>query len=334
MTYSKPNIERSFTSPSFTDTAATNLSTSMQIQRKPTHAAVGRFVASLLPLKENDVSRLYHVPRNTLYNPDTAIVEQIVLSITPTPGVYSLIGYPLNETNIDTRSPLPITNARPPRTITFLHRPFTLDRRSVRRGTLVLASHTSFDENLTVGWNPALAERLGMHARASLCVKGYKGDAERKIGIVGQVGASQTALLEQIQAEFGQIEMAQAGLSDEIRVVAIMNAFSEDEVHRVLSMALEQGWVSHDEAEAQGRHVLYLTGQPRASGLQAATALGLTVACVGHKISEEWGIRYLAAGLRAAFPSVNIEEVYEEEIPVVRPRKEVAPVPVVDPVIV
>ena len=294
---------------------------------------MGRFIASLLPVKENDVSRLYHVPRNTLYSPDTAVVEQIVLSITPTPGVYSLIGYPLNETNIDPKTPFPITNARPPRTVTFLHRPFTLDRRSVRRGTLVFASHTSFDENLTVGWNPALAERLSISAHSSLCVQGYKGDAERKIGIIGQVAATKAALLEQIQSEFGEMEMVQAGLSDEIRVVAIMNAFNDNEVHRVLGMAREQGWVPDEGSEAQGRHVLYLTGQPRASGLQAAAAVGLTVACVGHKTAEEWGIRYLAAGLRAAFPGVHVEEVYEVEVPVVRPKEEVVRVPVVDPVV-
>jgi putative NIF3 family GTP cyclohydrolase 1 type 2 len=294
----------------------------MQIQKKPTHTAVSRFIASILPVKDNDVSHLYHVPRNTLYNPDTAIVEQIVLSITPTPGVYSLIGYPLDKPNIDSKAPLPITNARPPHTVTFLHRPFTLDRRSVRRGALVLASHTSFDENLTVGWNPALAERLGISASESLCVQGYKGDLQRKIGIIGQVAASQEALLGQIQGEFGEIEMVQSGLSDEIRVVAIMNAFNDDEVHRVLGMAQQHGWVPDVTSEEQGKHVLYLTGQPRESGLQVAAALGLTVACVGHKKAEEWGIRYLATGLRAAFPGAHVEEVYEDEIPVIRPKKE------------
>jgi hypothetical protein len=54
----------------------------------------------------------------------------------------------------------------------------------------------------------------------------------------------------------------------------------------------------------------------------AATALGLTVACVGHKTTEEWGIRFMAAALRAAFPNTPVEEVYEEEIPVIRPPKQ------------
>jgi putative NIF3 family GTP cyclohydrolase 1 type 2 len=130
------------------------------------------------------------------------------------------------------------------------------------------------------------------------------------------------------------MEMVQGGLSDEIRVVAIMNAFNDDEVHRVLGMAQEHGWVPNEVSEEQGKHVLYLTGQPRASGLEAATALGLTVACVGHKKAEEWGIRFLAAGLRTTFPNLHVEEVYEDEIPVVRPKKEVAPVAAADPVMV
>jgi putative NIF3 family GTP cyclohydrolase 1 type 2 len=160
------------------------------------------------------------------------------------------------------------------------------------------------------------------------CVQGYKGDPTRKIGIVGSVSIPREALLQRIQSEFGQTELIQEGQSDEIRVVAIMNAFNEEEVMRVLDMAQERAWVSDASFEARGRHVLYLTGQPRESGMLAATALGLTIACVGHKTTEEWGIRFMAAAMRAAFPNIQVEEVYEEEIPVVRkPKaKDIAPI--------
>ncbi|KAF1830407.1 hypothetical protein BDW02DRAFT_573047 [Decorospora gaudefroyi] len=293
---------------------------SMSRPKKPSHAAVTCFVDSLLPLKENDVQRLYHVPRHPRYDPDSAVVDQIVLSVTPTPGVYSLIGYPLDESAAGSTAPFPRIHARPPRTLCFLHRPFTLDRRSVRTGTLVFASHTAFDEVLTVGWNTALAERLGMDVRDSLCVQGYKGDVGRKIGIVSQVSVTVGTLLDRIQGEFGTSELALGGRSDEIRVVAIMNAFNESEVHRVLDMTRQQGWVAPDE---DGRHLLYLTGQPRISGLEAAKTLGMSVACVGHRQAEEWGIQYLATRLRSAFPDAHVEEVYEEEIPVMRAKKEV-----------
>jgi putative NIF3 family GTP cyclohydrolase 1 type 2 len=291
----------------------------MSRSKKPTHAAVTRFVETFLPPKENDVQRLYHVPRNPRYDPETAVVDQIVLSVTPTPGVYSLIGYPLDETTVGSTAPFPRIHPRPPRTLCFLHRPFTLDRHGVRKGTLVLSSHTSFDEVLTVGWNTALAERLGMHIGDSLCVQGYKGDAERRIGIIGQITVPLDALLDRIQEEFGASEPAHRGLSEEIHIVAIMNAFNAEEVHRVLEMAQQRGWIAPDE---DGSHMLYLTGQPRVSGLEAAKAAGMSVACVGHRQAEDWGIRYIAAQLRSTYPDLNVEEVYEEEIPVVREKKQ------------
>ncbi|EOA81638.1 uncharacterized protein SETTUDRAFT_166030 [Exserohilum turcica Et28A] len=286
--------------------------------KKTTHAAVARFVETLLPLKENDVQRLYHVPRNPRYDPETAVVEQIVLSVMPTPGVYALIGCPFDETTADSTAPYRHMYPQPPRTLCFLHRPFTLDRRSVRKGTLVLSSHTSFDEVLTVGWNTALAERLRVDTANCLCVQGYKGDSERKIGIIGQVDVYLQVLLGRIQEEFGVSELAHAGSSDQIRFVAIMNAFNEGEVHRVLQMAQEHGWIAPDE---DARHLLYLTGQPRVSGLEAAKALGMSVACVGHRQAEDWGIRYIGEALRKAFPNAHVEEVYEEEIPVVKAKE-------------
>jgi putative NIF3 family GTP cyclohydrolase 1 type 2 len=293
----------------------------MSRPKKPTHAAITRFVEAFLPQKENDVQRLYHIPRNPRYDSETAVVDQIVLSVTPTPGVYSLIGYPLDETTVGSTTPFPRIHPRPPRTLCFLHRPFTLDRRSVRKGTLVLSSHTSFDEVLTVGWNTALAERLGMAIEDSLCVQGYKGDPERRIGIVGQIPMPLGSLVDCIQKEFGASELAHEGLSKEIGIIAIMNAFNAEEVHRVLEMARGRGWIAPDE---DGRHMLYLTGQPRASGLEAARALEMSVACVGHRQAEDWGIRFLADQLRKTYPGAHVEEVYEEEIPVVREKKQPA----------
>jgi putative NIF3 family GTP cyclohydrolase 1 type 2 len=170
---------------------------------------------------------------------------------------------------------------------------------------------------LTVGWNTELAKRLGVNVGNCLCVQGYKGDPERRIGLVGQVAVRLEDLLARIHREFGgACELAQEGLSDEIHIVAIMNAFNGDEVHRVLEMAQQIA------PEEDGRHMLYLTGQPRVAGLEAAKALGMSVACVGHRQAEDWGIRYIAAQLRATFPKARVEEVYEEEIPVVREKKQ------------
>ncbi|USP82424.1 hypothetical protein yc1106_09698 [Curvularia clavata] len=273
----------------------------MSRPNKVTQATVTRFVETFLPLKGNDVQRLYHVPRNPRYDPETAIVEQIVLSVTPTPGVYSLIGHPSDQSTACSTVPFSQSYLRSPRSLCFLHRPFNLDRRNVRKGTLVLSSHTSFDEVLTVGWNTALAKRLGVDMTNCICIQGYKGDPERRMGIIGPVTVAMQEMLNRIQAQFGASELAHGGLSDEIRFVTIMNAFNEDEVHRVLQMAQER--------------------QPRVSGLEAAKALGMSVVCVGHRQAEDWGIRYMGEALRKAFPNVHVEEVYEEEVMVVREKK-------------
>jgi putative NIF3 family GTP cyclohydrolase 1 type 2 len=141
------------------------------------------------------------------------------------------------------------------------------------------------------------------------------------IGIVGPVSMLRDLLLHRIKEEFGEAELAHDGLSDEIHAVAIMNAFTEEEVHRVLQAALQHGWAAADD-EAPGKHVLYLTGQPRVAGLDAAKTLGMTVACVGHRPAEDWGIRYMAARLRTAFPGARVEEVYEEEPPQEKHKKD------------
>lgn len=190
----------------------------------------------------------------------------------------------------------------------------------MRRGTLVLASHTFFDELLIVGYNAVLAARLGMDIATSVCIKGYKGDAERKIGIVGILRASRRMLLDCIEAEFEELEFLHCGgdgVRDEdveIRAVAIMNAFHEDEVGRVVdtvahisdplitSASVPSNTQSDASISVLGKHILYLTGQPRESGLEAAKLVGMTVACVGHRKAEDWGIGYLTQQMQEIIP--------------------------------
>jgi putative NIF3 family GTP cyclohydrolase 1 type 2 len=280
----------------------------------PTHSEVTRFISSLLPPRADDVSLLYHLPRHGSYNFETAQVEQIVLSVTPSPNVYQYIGNPDHGAKAGrSNNRSPSEEPQPPHTIAFLHRPFLLDRRLVRKDLLVLASHTSFGENLTIGWNPALAQRLGMVLDNSLCVEEDDEGDEQKMGIIGEVSAYLGQLLQGIEKEFGAIEHAQEGLSEEIKVVAMMNEFSADEVHRVLDLAQTQEWAP--SVENFGRHVLYLTGEPNNSGLAAAKERGMTVVCVGNRSAEQWGISYLATSIRNAYPMLQVKEIYEDEYP-------------------
>jgi putative NIF3 family GTP cyclohydrolase 1 type 2 len=304
-----------------------------------TQSTLIRFISSFLPPRPDDVPLYYHVPNDGYHPFETTPVSQVVLSVTPTKNVYDLIS---NSNSSNSKSlqisllradsqdanerALPDGQAQPGTTIAFFHRPFTLDLPRLRNANvLVLASHTSFDENLTVGWNPALAARLGVDVTPSpsfsssenindntVCVIGYKGDPTRRIGTVARVSTILGPLLQSIEREFGSIEHAQEGLSEEIYVLAMMNAFSADDVDRVLDMASERNWVPC--VEQLGRHVLYLTGQPRKSGLEAAKKRGMTVVCVGKRVAEQWGISYLGARIRAEFPGLKVSEVYEDEL--------------------
>ncbi|ORY08746.1 hypothetical protein BCR34DRAFT_589822 [Clohesyomyces aquaticus] len=119
---------------------------------------------------------------------------------------------------------------RPLRTVCFLHRPWALERNRVRRDTLVLSSHTSFDEHSMVGWNTVLAERIGMDIPNCIRVQGYKGDSERKIGILGQVSMLSPLLLRRIKQEFGAVQQVFEDEADEIHAIAIMNVFNADQV--------------------------------------------------------------------------------------------------------
>lgn len=300
-------------------------------ETSPTHADVTNFLELFLPPSLNpatqarEVPYLYHTVRNPHYSPTTQLTSRIVFSITPTSSVYSA---------------LHASSPRHKTPVCFLHRPFNLDRRNVRRGSLVLACHKSFDEHLTVGWNEALAMRLGLNVEAAVCIRGYKGDDERKIGLVAQLSqpSKLVDLVERMRTEFATVgeifetkdsntdvvksadtkaQIAAATSPVEsgetlIKVIAIMNAFHAEEVERVLAAAKTAEWID-DVSEA--RQVLYLTGAARQPGLEALAKVKMPAFCVGHVSCEEWGIRYLAQQTRDRWPELEVIEVFEEEEP-------------------
>lgn len=276
----------------------------------PTLLQASQLLASFFPSRARDVPWIYHEPRNTHYSPDVTPVARIVCSITPTAGVYAAMHA-----------------ARTPPPLVFLHRPFTLDRTRVPRGAHVLSSHVGFDEVLTVGWNEVLAGRLGLSiGDNAVCLQGYKGDPDRRIGIVAafRTPATLGSISDKIKQEFGQWDAVygadvqnDADMAQSVSVVAIMNAFHPEEVQRVLEAAFSEGWISDPD---QGENIVYLTGQAREPGLVAAQDKKMKVFCVGHRSAEEWGIRYIASELRREYPMVEVLEVYEDEEPR-EPRK-------------
>ena len=287
----------------------------MPLYPVPTHTDLVAFFQRLLPVSTNakEVPFLWHKPRHPAYNPSLRPTTAVVLSITPTPGFY--------EANNDT--------SKPSAPLCFLHRPWTLDRYALRKGSLVLANHASFDEHLTVGWNVALATRLGLDLSGAVCIQGYKNNPDRKIGLVARLSEPMpaAALAKKIKDEFhgvGDFHAPQdvadeTSASASISVVAIMNAFHADEIQRVLDAAREKDWI---EPDVDGRCVLYLTGAARDYGLAAIKDVNMPAFCVGHRACEEWGIRFIAERLRAEWPSLEVIEVLEdEEHPPPKPQK-------------
>lgn len=289
----------------------------------PTLATLSSFIQAFFPIRTGDVNFLYHTPR-PLVDPATMPVRRVVLSITPTPGVYAALSRPEVSCSL-----------------AFLHRPWQLDRRRVPRGVTVLSSHKGFDEVLTVGANFALAERLGMKVDGGEgVVQGYKGDPDRRIGIVAEVGdaVGWPEMKERVLGEFGgqgEVEgcfgfdaeeswPAEGGgvklqpngdAGDACKAVAIMNAFHPEEVDRVIAMAQDQGIVSDCKDCEDCTQLLYLTGAVREPGLVYAREKRMKVICVGHKVCELWGIRYLAQRIREEYPALEVIEVDEEEEP-------------------
>ncbi|KAI1866707.1 uncharacterized protein JN550_007560 [Neoarthrinium moseri] len=268
----------------------------------PTHAQLVDFFNKVLPPNVKDIPLLYHVPRWPGYNASKIYVHDIVLSVTPTLGVYAK----LRQLARGTR-----------KAVCFLHRPFQLDRKALPKGSLVLANHKRFDELLTVGYNLALASRLGMVVERATCIQGYKGDPERRIGIVGPLGQVETLenLAQTISAELCVADIhknSQSTSSQTIQAVALMNAFGPDEVSRVILTTKGDGLILE---EVSPRSLLYLTGQPRDLGLRAAETFRMPSICVGHRPAEEWGIRYLESSLHQTWPNLAVHTVFEDESP-------------------
>jgi putative NIF3 family GTP cyclohydrolase 1 type 2 len=270
----------------------------------PTHAELATFLETFLPPQANvqDVPYHFHHPRHPLYTPGQQSVSRIVFGITPTARFYAA----LNDADFR-HAPAG-----------FLHRPWGLERRDVRRGSIILACHQSFDAHLTVGWNRALAARLGSRLEDAICIQGYKGNPDRKIGLVARLKQPMKlgALSSAIKGEFaGAGELFWSGknhgseLDTAIDMIAIMNAFNADEIQRVPSAVWEKAWIS----EGTTPKLLYLTGAAREQGLKAAADAGIPAFCVGHQACEEWGIRFLAEQTRSRWPELEVLKVLEDD---------------------
>jgi putative NIF3 family GTP cyclohydrolase 1 type 2 len=156
-----------------------------------------------------------------------------------------------------------------------LHRPWRLPPNVPDAGVGVAWAHLPFDERLTTGFNPRLADALALDALEPL------GERDgRRLGMVG-LGAPMPAAswIERVVGAFGGCE---ATLLPEphapVQRVAVVGAMTDALVRA---------------AAARGAG-LYVTGQLRHPARAAVADTGIGVIAVGHARAEWWGARALA----------------------------------------
>jgi putative NIF3 family GTP cyclohydrolase 1 type 2 len=258
-----------------------------------THATLAAFFNLLLPAATTHLPLLYHTPRQP------KAITRLILSVTATPGIYPLLT---------------------PTTAVFLHRPWDLDRRKVKPSTIVLASHQRLDELLTTGYNVELLRRFGC-TQPMEGVVGYKGDPERKIGLVARLpgDSSLEEWIRRINAEFEGLESVVPGTAEERdahtipRFIACVNAFEPDTIDRAVDAVRSLETATEEPATAS--RIIYLTGQPRPLGTAHANTLDMPCVFTGHRRAEAWAVRYLAEMVQDGFgvEVVVVDEEAEEE---------------------
>lgn len=168
----------------------------------------------------------------------------------------------------------------------FLHRPWQLQPEQLAADVGVLAYHLAFDENLTLGFNKRLATVLGM---STLEVLGKK--QERSLGMIGNLPSQSNAgFCAYVDEVFGGYDEAIVDDNREISRVAVVGAMNDALVR---------------EAAARGADV-YITGQMRQPAQAAVEEIGISILAVGHRRSEEWGLRALAGVLRDRWSRLQV----------------------------
>lgn len=168
----------------------------------------------------------------------------------------------------------------------FLHRPWQLQPGQLAADIGVLAYHLAFDENLTLGFNSRLATVLGMF---NLEVLGEK--QGRSLGMIGNIPTQDfTSFCRYVDDVFDGYDEAIGDHTREILRVGVVGAMNDALVR---------------EAAARGVDV-YITGQMRLPAQAAVEETGIGIVAVGHRRSEEWGLRALAGVLRDRWSSLEV----------------------------
>lgn len=168
----------------------------------------------------------------------------------------------------------------------FLHRPWQLESGQLAADIGVLAYHLPFDENLTLGFNARLATVLGM---STLEVLGEK--QGRSLGMIGNIPTQDFAsFCRYLDDVFGGYDEAIADDNPRVSRIAVVGAMNDALVREAASRGVD----------------VYITGQMRKSAAAAVLETGIGIVAVGHRRSEEWGLRALAGVLRDRWSRLEV----------------------------
>lgn len=329
-------------------TTMSNRSSNHQL---PTPNELSDFLQTFIPLKPKearDVDWYWHGPSPpklfdpSYFNQHSSPVTNFVLGVVPSEHLYTR----LNDISRSCRRfrcwQQEEGAERPPPMgakgiVGFLHRPFDLDHRRVARGALIHASHKSFDELLTTGWNLHLARALGAsedEQSGPFAMTGYKNDPDRRIGLIGSLQTSRSLkeFITKIRQEFDDtteiylgdqktvydeeekprtVSVATTEIPDrDVKVIALMNASSPEVIDRIVEMCVENKLIAGTQ---EADKIVMVTGAPRELGLQKAKELKLPVICVGHRPCEVWGIKFLAKQAKTRWPDLQVDEILDDE---------------------
>jgi putative NIF3 family GTP cyclohydrolase 1 type 2 len=168
----------------------------------------------------------------------------------------------------------------------FIHRAAKLETETLPEGVGVLGYHLPFDETLTLGWNLRLCDVLGLTEPE---VIGWK--QGRPCGMLGTVTSQSVACFyRKTISIFGGREESRTCERNEICRVAVVGGMTDALVREA------------SERDAD----VYITGQMRQPGRLAMLETGIGVIAVGHKRSEQWGLRTLAHVLHERFAELEV----------------------------
>lgn len=171
----------------------------------------------------------------------------------------------------------------------FIHRPWKLEKmKAPAQEVGILAYHYAFDELLTTGYNPRLADVLLMN---DIDVLGHK--EGRPLGMIGDVPKTNLErFCAQTKEVFGGLEGTYfgSGLEEEVTRVCVVGAMRDPLVR---------------EARERGANV-YLTGQYRDHAQGAVDDTSMNILEIGHERCERWGLRALAGVLRERFAGLSV----------------------------